>query len=566
MKRKSSLLSAFLLVFLMCFTSCQEEIEDIRQGGENEVITSNSTLANLMQRSSASDGDVDDFLDDYSCGRIVTPFTVEVGGISITIESDSDYETAIDIISELDDNFQVNFQFPLKIILNNYTQIEVDNQEQMNILIEECGDIDLDDEIECLDFVYPITFFTYNSDSEQIGEVNIGSDADMYLFLSGLEDSIRVSMEFPVKVELSDGSILEINSNSELEEAIEKAELVCSDDDGSVDTAPFVEVLTDGAWFITDFAQEEIKNTCAFSTYGIHFHTDGQVVAENETERIEGTWTVKADDGKIEVEVDFENELFDSVELDWEVYRFDSTYIKLREESGTYIYLKREPFNCFLDEAELNNLLITCPLKVVEGSLPEDDEDYAGYLFDFAEEGTVNVSKAAEGVIDYGSWFTTQGENGAELTVKFTSHASFNAQWIVHKVAENKIKLFNDSEMILLEKACEDRLFSTELLQNILKECSWTPTSVYIGGAENVEQYTDYKLDFDGESAVTVITSGDDISGSYEMEVNTESNLILGLNLGNLTDFNNSWIVGELSAERIVLISGDHKIILERGC
>ncbi|HBY69258.1 MAG TPA: hypothetical protein DEG69_16820, partial [Flavobacteriaceae bacterium] len=71
MKRKITLYTFLILCFGLFLTSCQkEETEFIDETDQDETITSNSTLTNLLLRTSQNPGSNDDIIDGNSCTQV----------------------------------------------------------------------------------------------------------------------------------------------------------------------------------------------------------------------------------------------------------------------------------------------------------------------------------------------------------------------------------------------------------------------------------------------------------------------------------------------------------------
>ena len=83
----SYLMYAGLLAFAMNFTSCQDEFEELPQGNEQQAIAASSSTAKLVERTSSNDGSFDNIVDGSSCIAIQFPYTVEIAGIQLTIDS-----------------------------------------------------------------------------------------------------------------------------------------------------------------------------------------------------------------------------------------------------------------------------------------------------------------------------------------------------------------------------------------------------------------------------------------------------------------------------------------------
>ncbi len=226
----------FLLVGILffTFTACQDEVIEETPPNEQEIIQSDSNLATLMRSTSANDGSVDNLLDDSDCFTVNLPVTIEANGITLTIETLNDLsllEAIFDANTNDDDN--VDFLFPITIILNDFTEINIESEEELENFIETCT-VD-DDIVECADFVYPISFSIYNTSFQVIDTVVIDNDYELYIFLEGLENGnngvVLASLNFPVSIQYTNGSTVEVNNNQALEDAINLASENCNNNE-----------------------------------------------------------------------------------------------------------------------------------------------------------------------------------------------------------------------------------------------------------------------------------------------------------------------------------------------
>ena len=93
-----------LTVFVLAvgLVSCQkEEVEFVDQNDQQETITADSTLKNLIARTAQNDGDIDDIIDGSDCIEVQLPITVIANGQKIVIEDEDD----LDIIEDIFDQF-----------------------------------------------------------------------------------------------------------------------------------------------------------------------------------------------------------------------------------------------------------------------------------------------------------------------------------------------------------------------------------------------------------------------------------------------------------------------------
>src|SRR3989339_33724 len=113
----------FLSLFLSGLISCQKEISQTIQPNQNEVLIANATVTALVKSTVTNDGSKDNIIDNASCISIKLPATVMVNGVSLSIESEADYNDIEAIFDEFDDDDdQLNIVFPIIIILSDFSQ------------------------------------------------------------------------------------------------------------------------------------------------------------------------------------------------------------------------------------------------------------------------------------------------------------------------------------------------------------------------------------------------------------------------------------------------------------
>ena len=119
-----------LLVVALLFTSCQEEFEEVGGADEQEAISINSNTARLIENTVTNDGSFDNIVDGASCLAIKFPYTVEVNGIQITIDSREDLHTIEEIFDEFDtDDDILDILFPITITFGDFSELVIENFE-----------------------------------------------------------------------------------------------------------------------------------------------------------------------------------------------------------------------------------------------------------------------------------------------------------------------------------------------------------------------------------------------------------------------------------------------------
>lgn len=299
------------LIILAAFFSCQDEASEIINPEQEEIIDGSSTVANLMSRTATNDGSNDNIIDYANCLEVVLPVTVTANGVTITIQSYTDFEALEALLDAFtNDNDEVEITFPITVILNDYIQIIINNQEELEAQIENCnGENEADDDIECVDFQYPISFSIYNTDFQVIETITVDNDEALYNFLDTLNGPVLASLNFPVALILANGNTLEVNSNQELEVAIMEAEDDCDEDDDydynddDECTEESIELaLKECLWEITTY-----NNTDVFNDYYLDFDPNYGFVVYNQNGNVvhDGTWAISVNnDGSFIVDFD----------------------------------------------------------------------------------------------------------------------------------------------------------------------------------------------------------------------------------------------------------------------
>ena len=132
--KKLFLLPFFALLMLM---SCQEEVIDITEPAEAETLVATSQLTSFMASASIMDGSADNIIDNASCLSVDLPVTVIVNGVELTIDSKEDFKVIEALFDEFeDDNDYLEIIFPITIILSDYTELTINNRDELKSLIE----------------------------------------------------------------------------------------------------------------------------------------------------------------------------------------------------------------------------------------------------------------------------------------------------------------------------------------------------------------------------------------------------------------------------------------------
>lgn len=436
---------------LLSFNSCQDEVIEVTETNDETLIAPNSALTNLMQYTVTNDGSVDNIMDETNCFSVNLPVTIVVNGITITIDTLEDLELIEEIFDEFDsDDDILEFLFPITVILNDYDEILIENENQLEAFIDECVGEEEDEVIECIDFQYPISFSIYNTDFQIIDTVIIESDEQLYEFLENLQNDIDevvlASLNFPVTMVYSNGNTVEVNNNNELEAAINEAGDDC-DEEEEEDDCSEQEVdayLVECYWNIVSFNGDD-----NFIDKDIYFNTNGslEIVSENNTVAT-GNWSTSMSDEGVIVTLSELTAFDGDLGGEWFVYECDDDRFKFTREAGTinsYIIIERE---CE-DESDCSVAEIQADLMQCKWYIGTNLLDGNGPLV-FTEDGV----KINGNVI--GGWNLSVYENYIYLTLDLSGdYMSISKDWKLVECDDYYLQFVSGDYTLAMEQDCE---------------------------------------------------------------------------------------------------------------
>lgn len=458
MKTKINRLFIYIILIVLPFASCQDEANDIDNPEEQEIIQPSSQLATFMASLTANNGEYDDFLDDSSCFSIELPVTIIVGDVTIIIETVDDLENLEDLFAQYDNEEDFfDFVFPFTIIFNNYTELVIENEEQLENLINDC-EIEEDEVIECVDFIYPISFSVFNSGFNIVDTVIIVNDEALYNFLEDLEDNdntLIVSLNYPVTLVYANGDAVEVNSNQELSDAIEAAELDCDDDyeDCDINLEGLESALLE-CGFEAEFYNEtgELENTLQ-----LHFDESGSVSVVGDPTVVEtAEWDViQTDLGyKLVIEGLETFGIANGLWLLTDCEDDDEDLEFKKETENGLITMQLEPdceddLNCDAQEIALN--LKECQWWIGTNLL---SPNYNGPL-NFQEGGIASINDAAENEVT-GTWEVLLVNTEVFLVLNFPGdYQVLSLDWRIVECEDDRLELVSDNNELVLEQSCE---------------------------------------------------------------------------------------------------------------
>lgn len=335
------------------FTSCQEEVVELSGIDNDNVITSASKITSLVKRTSFKDGSKDNIIDKSNCISLILPVTVVIQGKEIVLNSEEDFDTVENIFDKTD-NDKLSIKFPIKVFSADHTEVTLKNQTELNNLIKDCKEED--DDIECVDFQYPISVSVYDANYQVVETKKLTNDKGLFKFFAQLQKNEFVSFNFPLNLVDFNGNIIVIKDNKQLEKALEVAKNSCDEDDDNdyndddFDKETLTSLLKECRMEILSVENPGHSSSEYKGAYFL-FNEDKTVNIHIDIVNIPGTWDV-SQTGKQTI-INFKVEKMSSISGSWLVHKEGKTVV-ITKSSGKKIVLQK---NCEpLDIVDCNDI------------------------------------------------------------------------------------------------------------------------------------------------------------------------------------------------------------------
>jgi len=434
----------------MTLMSCQEEIIEITEPGSETSLKVDTKVASLIQRTAMKDGSSDNIIDGASCIDIKLPVSVIVNGLEIIIDEVEDFETIEAIFDETDfDDDLLEIIFPITIVTSNYGEFEISNMGEFEQYTAECGEEDeLDDDIECLDFVYPIAVSVYDSANQLLNTIEITNDEHFYKFIDHMEGYHVVEINFPLMIVLFDGTEKVINNMEELELVMEETDGLCDEDDDSdyddddcdeCTQERFMEMLFACPLLIDRLIIENDDLTEEYKYVNLLFKEDGIVKVYGNGNETYGEWAIETTDDGIFINVVVPN--FPNFNFTWRLYELkEEGRFDLRDGENRMKLRKA----CYNQKYELIDNLREGKWVVANHIIGDDNltELYQGYELGFNSDWTVTATK--EDIEIKGLWEPYYDNNTLRLYLSFGDNQPFNElneSWHFMEMTDGRIAL-----------------------------------------------------------------------------------------------------------------------------
>ncbi|MFD0796727.1 hypothetical protein ACFQZJ_04590 [Maribacter chungangensis] len=572
----------FLTITLL---SCQDEFEEVTLSEETTAITLSSVTATLMKNTATKDGSFDNIVDGASCIDIKFPYTVTVNGLDVIIDSLEDLQVIEQVFDAAQDDENIlEIIFPITITQADFTEIALNGLEEFRKLAAECTEGGADEDIECIDFIYPITLFTFDVDLEQTGSIVAENDKDLRLFFSGLKEGDLASVDFPISLKLYDGTSIEVNSNEELTRTLEGARDACDEDDDDdyndddFDKERLNNYLTECPWFVREVKRDGRLQTEQYVGYLMNFATDGTVTVRNGDDAdLNGSWGTSVSDKGILVQLNFDT-LVD-FNLEWLIYDIGEGKIKLYESPENRIIMHSACDIYSNSPDNLRALLIECSwiIKRVKNNGSQINR-LLGYEFQFKPDGVVTLSNRE--TVSEGAWeITTNQEGRLVMAIVMGEEPSVSFEWLLSDLEDRRLQFNIEGTRyeIILVRDCEaqdEEDKDVGFLTTIFNETEWKIAYAEENGDDTTQMYDDVALYMDRNGSLEVRSLNGEVysTGIWFAYRNAEFKLelIIAFSPGsNYLPLANDYVLLDIAENRLELKhqndgGGYDKLILER--
>ena len=574
-------LGLLFLGLTLFLASCRKEESVFLEGPQEESLKANSSIANILQNTTTKDGSGDNIIDQANCISIELPVTVIVNGMEVTVEDAEDLDTIEDIFDEFDDDIDtLDIIFPISIILSDFTELLLLDQDELQAFANECaGENEFDDDIECADIKYPVTASVFNTNNEVTDIITFSNDQDLFEFLDDLDEDDVVNVNFPITVVLFDGAEVQASNLQELENIIDNAKDDCDEDDDydfndddcdNCTTDQLSDVLLGCSdWTVDKLERNDQDLEDLYVGYRFNFMSDGTLTAETSTSSFSGTWEANGSANNIAVVINIPDLAdFNAV---WNLHEIkqDSTESDIDLRMGDDRL--RFESNCSSDGTDGNSggvddsalvQVLTTGDWYVTNYFDDVDETalFDGLVFNFASDGSATAN--GSGMSTNGTWSTASGdETELELNLNFGIEIPFDEleeDWDVLEATDEIIRLKDISggdgttDFLTFERDPANNGNGGFELSSVIVDGIWIVSTYLDNDIDNTNDFAGFSFDFE-IGGVVVATNGGTTNGTWSSE---NGNNKLVLNFGTtmpLDEFNDDWDVISVTDTQIEL-------------
>ena len=269
-----------------------------------------------------------------------------------------------------------------------------------SIIFDTLSKTSTDDTIECIDFVYPLSFSIYDSNNQVLRNESVNNDEELNDLLSSINspsfDGSFIELNYPVSLFNSYDEIITVYNNQELVNAL-STEIGCVGIDNLFD--------------------------CVFGLFQLDFNiVDSD---ENPNDGIT-SFSIEIDLDCNEIDYDlsyFETQSDAEANVNEIVFPYTNTsnpqilYVRAETNYINQIYNEVFEVNINVSPQQENDV---CPGDYTSGFLTQckwnitnhSSTDYSDYSFSFRDDGTFTAENTSDNTSQEGTWLAADNDNG----------------------------------------------------------------------------------------------------------------------------------------------------------
>jgi hypothetical protein len=335
MKKKFYTFCLFVFCVGFLFFSCQKEESVLIDETPDETITGNSVLGQMLVSASQNNGGIDDLIDGNGCFSLQLPVTVYVNSQLLIIESIFDLQTIQLIFNQSQsDTDTIEMVFPIEIVYEDYSVDTIHSQTEMESLQVNCPNF-IDDTYSCVEFLYPISCFTYNSLNEQTGLVTINNDLAWFEYLTYLSDDTFIAIDYDMTI-LMNNQVITVTNNQELAAAFAQADCQINISEINPEVVALRSIMKDGSWYVSQYLDDGEDETSDYLGYNFQFRDSITVYSYGVGGVVYGIWIVTYQNDQLNFEFDMDSPINGAD---------DDTYEVLSQTESKITFITRDSIN-----------------------------------------------------------------------------------------------------------------------------------------------------------------------------------------------------------------------------
>ncbi|OYU83381.1 MAG: hypothetical protein CFE24_11565 [Flavobacterium sp. BFFFF2] len=324
----------YLLFLLLALCSCDKDDQQVSYDTSNSFDTS-SPIASLISRVTQYETSKDNVLDGTNSCAVKLPVTFYINQhYNVTISNPAQYAQVVSFKNEYNnDDDVVHFNFPITLVLHDYSQRVVANEQQWQALKASFGNDSAYNDIDCINFVYPVKVNVYDTASQIAQSITLQNDQIANQTLHQLSASQILNFVFPLSVVSTGNQAVAISNLSELETNINNAAATCNA--GST-TSSLSDILQQGNWKVSYYFDNH-EHTNLFNPFTLSFQNTGHFMAISGSGNREGEWLVYTENTSTFLHLDCDQAPINALEADWKVIEVTNSFVRLKQQEGNQV-------------------------------------------------------------------------------------------------------------------------------------------------------------------------------------------------------------------------------------